>query len=378
MEIKAVDYSEDNRLRILSDIVKRSKPGVWFYPIVWFLIAVDTDIHQKNALLFLLGSLYFIMTALIRFYYLASFSKQAPEQLDSWADKLPWYVVPQPFGWGVLFSISMFSEMPNFELFMAFSTAGICAGGANTLAPDKKLSIIFVISFLIPPMIMGFIAPDRWVLSIMVLLFFIFIMGVSRNQNREYWQALSNETKLVKLSNTDPLTKLFNRRSFDEKLNELCHLSSRAHELLSLAVIDIDHFKKINDMHGHVIGDECLKAISNTLASCLTRTTDSCSRYGGEEFCVILPGTDSEGAKKVCERLRTRIEQQLIKTKNKTLNLKVSIGCVTQRIQKFQNNLPETLFMQADKALYEAKEQGRNRCVYFEFDPKSENYRQMT
>jgi two-component system cell cycle response regulator len=130
--------------------------------------------------------------------------------------------------------------------------------------------------------------------------------------------------------------------------------------MVTLLMIDIDHFKRINDTYGHLVGDEVLREVAKTLQR-EARTVDIVARYGGEEFCVILPETTAEGALAFGERVRARIASQpAVSDKDfRGLHISVSVGVAT--IPNERVSSPEDLIALADEALYRAKEQGRNR-----------------
>jgi diguanylate cyclase (GGDEF)-like protein len=130
----------------------------------------------------------------------------------------------------------------------------------------------------------------------------------------------------------------------------------------SLVMFDIDFFKKVNDNHGHLAGDEVIKHTATTAKSSL-RQSDSIGRYGGEEFGIILPETDAEGARTICERIRESIEQSVVQTSVAPISYTVSIG-ISQLNNNAENHM--TWMQQADEALYAAKKGGRNQVVVFE------------
>lgn len=156
----------------------------------------------------------------------------------------------------------------------------------------------------------------------------------------------------------DPLTKLFTRYYFNEKLEELFNKCKIINTNFSIIMADIDHFKLVNDKFGHLFGDEVLKKISNVLLKIL-RKDDIVGRFGGEEFIIVLPETNSEIAYKVAERLRKEIEN-IDKFPQK---ITMSFGVVSY--PEIKAKFPEELIGFADDALYKAKELGRNRVVVF-------------
>lgn len=159
-------------------------------------------------------------------------------------------------------------------------------------------------------------------------------------------------------SKRDGLTGLYNRTFFNQKLEEEFNLAKKSNNLLSLAIFDIDFFKKINDTYGHLFGDKVLKSISKVVASSI-RKTDTVARFGGEEFVVLMPGLDIKETYEKMEILRKEIETIKVSYDNKIVSITVSIGvcCYNKNIEN------ERMLLQlADNALYKAKSAGRN-CV---------------
>lgn len=162
----------------------------------------------------------------------------------------------------------------------------------------------------------------------------------------------------LQLAQKDPLTGICNRAALDEMMQrELSH-AHRQGSSYALIILDIDHFKAVNDKYGHVIGDCALKAVANMMVKC-KRDGDLLFRYGGEEFVVLMRNTEIEGAGLLAERLRSHIETHPCSCSGADLNIRVSIGVSV--LQK--NDNPVSLFARADQALYSAKRHGRNRVV---------------
>jgi len=158
----------------------------------------------------------------------------------------------------------------------------------------------------------------------------------------------------------DGLTSLYTKGYFLERLKEECQRSVRQKKTFSLFMLDIDHFKNYNDEYGHSIGDIVLKNLASDLQEGLKGLGPVTSRFGGEEFCVILPRTDKKRASAVAEALRLRIEKSKINLKGIETGITVSIG-----VANFPDDASDKLdlILKADRALYEAKERGRNRVV---------------
>jgi diguanylate cyclase (GGDEF)-like protein/PAS domain S-box-containing protein len=163
---------------------------------------------------------------------------------------------------------------------------------------------------------------------------------------------------LSHLAATDPLTGLANRRRFDETLARDMALTGRAGTPLSLILIDVDHFKTYNDTYGHQSGDDCLRLVARSILACLRRGSDLASRYGGEEFAVILPDTDLEGAVAVADEIRTRITTASVEELGRRVS--ASLGVAEYELASAPST-PEDLVRRADGALYGAKIAGRDR-----------------
>lgn len=172
--------------------------------------------------------------------------------------------------------------------------------------------------------------------------------------------------RLEEMSIRDGLTGIYNRRHLENQLASEFDRVRRYGGILSIILFDLDHFKNINDTYGHLAGDEVLKSISSRLEAVL-RNSDIAGRYGGEEFTVILPNTDAEGAAILAERLRKEVEESEIIYDGQKIPVTISIG-VTLLTDNIENH--EMLLNQADTALYYCKENGRNQIKLFDSSMK--------
>jgi diguanylate cyclase (GGDEF)-like protein len=206
----------------------------------------------------------------------------------------------------------------------------------------------------------------------------LIVLGYSLAPDPDFWDGLSNRTfsivmvvliaitlsrlanaerKLMLRALTDPLTGVFNRRTFIEMSSKEEARARRTGSLTSVLMLDIDHFKLINDSYGHFVGDQVIKLLAELAAKSL-RSIDILARYGGEEFVVTLPETDSAVAARVAERLRATLEQAVVTTEaGIAVKFTVSVGVATFATGVALARAMET----ADQALYRAKEGGRNR-----------------
>ncbi len=198
--------------------------------------------------------------------------------------------------------------------------------------------------------------PIQWFFFAHPLLFAIIfgILGTVRQRKDNDLNIMIQELKVI--STTDPLTKLSNRRKFTQVYNDEMARIDRREESLSLLLLDLDHFKKVNDTYGHKVGDEVLQATGKYLQT-HCRPYDTAARWGGEEFIILLPNTSEPDALDIADRIRNDFYSGV--KLSTEVKLTVSIGvCQYQKGDSL-----ETFTERADKALYEAKNSGRNRAV---------------
>lgn len=179
--------------------------------------------------------------------------------------------------------------------------------------------------------------------------------------NAELAKLREDFEKVRKESLIDPLTGVSNRRGFDGTMEALCSMAEQGGQALMLLIIDLDHFKQVNDTYGHIAGDAILKWVARTIKMNI-RGGDAVARFGGEEFAVLLPDTDLIGAEKVAENIRAAINSQQLKHGDSSIGkASCSIG-----VAPFVKGMDAAKFIEdADEAMYHAKHTGRNRvCVY--------------
>ena len=188
---------------------------------------------------------------------------------------------------------------------------------------------------------------------------FFSVIGYQMAATLKHFQRFSS---IQSMAIYDTLTGLYNRRFFEEKLGIETQKSFYGNTPVSLVMVDIDHFKKVNDTLGHLDGDKALCEIASLLKTSL-RKKDTVARYGGEEFVLILSGAGLEESRMIAERIRRLIENTPVQMGQAQINLTVSMG-----ISNFPIHRPESkeeLVKMADRALYEAKRGGRNKvCIY--------------
>lgn len=246
------------------------------------------------------------------------------------------------------------------------ATASACIGFPFSPATDAVTVLICIVGLTVYVLAVGNIAYYR-----------NYQLRVAREQLRLRERALvdANErlqhslheiellrSDLAEQASRDPLTNLFNRRYFDIAFQREIARCEREGKPLALIIMDLDHFKKYNDHYGHGAGDACLKAIAAAIQSSAKRASDLAARYGGEEFLLLLPDTDADQALRMAEELRQTVEVLQIPHETSslghvTLSLGIAVSHTLRRPDAAQ------LLEEADKALYAAKEAGRNQAV---------------
>ncbi len=166
------------------------------------------------------------------------------------------------------------------------------------------------------------------------------------------------------LSITDPLTGTYNRGYMTERFPQEIKRARRYSRALSIILCDIDHFKKVNDTYGHLAGDRVLKDFAQCIRYSIRQDVDWTARYGGEEFLIVLPETDVNGASVMAERLKSELSQRVTETQGKQISITASFG-VTGFSPDTPDEMisPEAMVSKADKYLYQAKREGRNKAM---------------
>lgn len=193
------------------------------------------------------------------------------------------------------------------------------------------------------------------------------IIAVARDVTgrKEAEEALHRANQeLQRLANLDGLTQVANRRRFNQYLAQEWKRMCQAQLPLSLILCDIDYFKHYNDAYGHQAGDECLQQVTQTINSVVKRPGDLVARYGGEEFAIILPNTNANGVIHVAKSIQTDIQRLKIEHRQSEIEEYITLSLGVSCVVPGQDSLPDTFVATVDKALYEAKAQGRNRIIF--------------
>jgi len=362
--------------RIDMDLLKRSVSGVFIYAILLPVIFYFYDFYQAEPQISWSITLAMVVISVFRaIHYLQT------KQLYIYSPKI-WYLtfsalsLGQAIILGITFALAV--AEPRFSLIthaMFLAVGGLAGGALTALMPRLRLALINLFFLLIPGVLVALSTEGHAGFAVLLMIYFsyLFILGV--RINREYLRAFDIEyqlqlqrAELEQLNKVDPLTHIYNRGHFNTAYEHQWNNAIRSQHQRqyqhqqSLLLIDVDKFKVINDSHGHLLGDECLIFIAKIIHDTAQRKTDVIARFGGEEFAVLLSDTPLEEAVSLAEAIREKIASQPFTQKETTLTITVSIGVASIVPQSSINS--NQLIETADKYLYQAKNDGRNKVCY--------------
>lgn len=246
------------------------------------------------------------------------------------------------------YSFIWFSLLPLLAFFLLGLRLGLYVSGSLLAA-----LVVFVIWF--APQWPSYAINIPAIFNIALALFAV--LTISRHYEKSREEAFNflaqRNSELEVLATTDPLTQLNNRSHLDEVLEQELNRAQRHQHELAVLILDTDHFKTLNDSYGHIVGDQVLKELSQVLLSHV-RSSDILGRWGGEEFLVIAPDTDEDGAVELAEKIRIAVAEH--RFTDEKLHLTVSIGCAAYSSE----DTLITIIQRADNGLYQAKHDGRN------------------
>lgn len=349
------------------DLYARGLVGPVFYLMAYLLLLAVSDYVQRWSWLVMAPTAVFGLLWWLRYRHKAPAADATPEAFQKWnrghwllihLGSVAWSAVPSVVGW--------LEHKPNSAILIAaLSTMAFCTAVSQSFAmhpAQARLSILILMG----PAVAVFVLPGLELRSIGITLFFysLYLLANLRRSATEYAHQLDTEVELIRsreevalLSLTDPLTGLPNRRHYELAWEQTASAAQRQQASLALLVLDLDHFKRVNDRHGHLGGDAGLRHFAQVLRQHFRREHDFIARIGGEEFIVILPGTSAEGAAAMAEQLRSTLAASPCRFGAEEIPQTVSVGVATAEAD------PAATFQRADAACYAAKQSGRDRVV---------------
>ena len=349
----------------LVDTLARTRLGGPFYVLGWALAGVGADLHEQQPVLFAGLMFLFALLALLRQrVHVQPISEVSARRqiLQAWGIVMLSVVL-----WGLATAWLLWCARSTVGYEIAlFATVAFVAAMAHTFAIRERFARIGILALCLPPLAV-LVASEPW-LGLAFACFVAYSLFVLRRSTREYWQRVHQGIALKcqrdqfeQQSRRDVLTGLANRLCFELSLQALQADLTRCGQPFSLLLLDLDHFKDINDLNGHTAGDAVLSAFGQRLREHFGGDGEVAARWGGEEFAVLLPGVGMRQASARAEAFRAQLESGplLHSAEGEPLDLRVSIGVGADVVG---STCPiASLLQQVDVALYRAKRRGRNR-----------------
>lgn len=359
----------DIRSQSHADLTNRARGGIVVYLLGWLTISLPNRIEEQQPFFFYLNTAILILILVSRMAHFYTHRTRPAFPLKVARGWLVWTILIGALHWGMMSCWVLMNEsFSHLNFLMIASTAVLGVAGTTALSIAREIRLLFP-AFMLGPTILALLYRGQagdFIAAAMVGLAFVYVFVTAKTASQDYWLAIENKAlaeqhavEMERLSVTDQLTQLKNRSYFDQRFSEEWKRGDRQNTALSLLMLDLDHFKSVNDNHGHVFGDACLQRVAQSLAAEIQRETDILARYGGEEFIILMPDTDALEAAVMGEKLRAAIARIELRQNGKPIRLTCSVGGAT--VQPDYHDNRELLLKQADQALYQAKADGRNR-----------------
>jgi len=353
----------------LLDLVERMRNGLVIYPAVWLILTQMGGYTTRHPLFVLGNGLALVLFSLVRFWFHRRIPHTPPGAFARIYATFRGMSVLYNLYWGTLCALIVADpDSHNLRWMMLVGTVGITTGLTVIVGMDQYLPRILPMALLGPNAIGVALNHDPDATAIVLASVTVVIYAFKSNAlvAREYWGRQQSNAlleaqakELTSLSRTDALTQIPNRLSFQEALSQLWAEAQLQSRPLAVAMVDLDHFKKINDQWGHPFGDRCLQAAAKAITASVHKPGDMVARFGGEEFIILLPDTDLAGAMIVAQRVLDHIRQTTLTEGTDTITLSCSIGVAAGRPSPREG--ADQLVQDADQALYLAKHRGRAR-----------------
>jgi diguanylate cyclase (GGDEF)-like protein len=356
-------------LREAQDARVRTRLGGIYYLLAWLLTWGFSAAPGAMLLLGTLGTLFFASMLALRWLHRLP-TLESNGCLQQWIDHHWALILLTSLGWGLAHAWALLR--PEFEpsrLIATLSTVAFSTAMAFNFPMRKKRCVLAILLLYLPGLaVLAWQWPVQEALAVTLAFYLSYLLLALNRSHREYHATLAMERQLVEqrerydhLSRTDSLTQLGNRLQFNGLFPSMVASARRQGTPLSLVLLDIDFFKRINDEHGHSSGDACLSAFAERMRQVFRRDSDALLRLGGEEFGVLMPGTPQEEACALAERFRAELAARGFELHGQRLPLTTSLG--VGAFDPAQDETAEAFFKRVDDALYRAKAEGRDRLA---------------
>lgn len=368
-----MDLSASNIIRkewrAHEDLTSRAKGGIVIYFTTWLLLSYWGGLFSSSPVFFYTNTLIFISIAILRLIHyrrLKSDPKFNTPSMYTWLVSL---ILISALHWGVITAVIVYYyENPTLYYPLIIILSAFAMGGTAVLSISRIIGFAFPFFVYGPLFTVGFFQgnEESLMLNALALISLLYIIVASKVSHNDYWSAIHSQEmaeqkarQLKKLSVTDQLTQLKNRMHFEGEYLKEWQRCIRNDKAISVFMIDLDHFKNINDSHGHAAGDECLVKVSAVLQSHFKHNTDLVARYGGEEFVAMMVNADLATIENLAHDINNSIAAIEMKWKETVVPVSCSIGiaCIVPSVHSNR----DALLMAADNELYRAKENGRNQ-----------------
>ncbi|GLZ85412.1 hypothetical protein Pres01_14630 [Metapseudomonas resinovorans] len=353
--------------REVQDTRTRTRLGGVYYLLAWLLCWLFSAAPMEHFGVGLLGSGFFALMLAARLLHQPPVGGSEPE-LQRWLDRHWGVILVSSIGWGLAHAwVLLAPEFRPSSLIGTLATIAFSTAMAFNFAMRRRRAIIAILLLYLPGLVVLGVSPEGTRAELVTLAFYLSYLLLALNRShREYGTMLALELQLLEqrqrldtLSRTDVLTQLGNRYQFNNLFPAMCASAQRHGSELSLLLMDIDFFKRINDEHGHSVGDACLRAFGERMREFFRRDSDALLRLGGEEFGVLMPDTSMEQARHLAEQFREDLANRGFQLDGQHLPVTTSLGlgCFDER----DGGSAEAFFKRVDDALYRAKALGRDR-----------------
>ena len=360
-----MSLAERQHIQSMLDTSARVSGGIYVYLALWIVIAWVTGFASQQPVFVWCSGAFLGCVGIFRSLLTRRFPSLVTTHPRLAHRALIASVLANGLTWGLLTAVSVYlPALEPIRIAMILVAVGVCSAGSMAMAIDRVLKFWFPIVLIIPISISAAAnsTDSNMLLASLIVVYTVYVMHSTGTVHRDYWRALKVSGDLERASLTDALTQVANRMQFDRQYAREWSRACRRNDGLAVLLIDLDHFKTVNDTYGHQAGDLVLQHVAIALQQTLHRAGDSVARYGGEEFVVLLPDTDLDGAAGVVQRILKNVANVTLKIDNADLRVTCSVGYAwTHPDQRTQ---PAELIKQADAALYEAKAAGRNQARY--------------
>ena len=352
------------------DMSARARGGIVLHVPLWIAVGWFSGIAQTHRLLFVVVLAMFMTVLALRLTFEHRLASQAATHAPSRALFFA-FILSSPLLWGSISAGSIYWDVSTqVQQILSMVVSGLVSSGAIVFAINARLRPAYSLAAIVPPVLTAVAVGHELAgfFAVGCTMLHVYLLRAAGVIHADYWAAARGRVELETrarelelLSLVDPLTQAYNRQHFDRQLQLEWQRAAREKRPLSVLMIDADHFKQINDRHGHLAGDECLRQMATALRTNLRDAGDLLARFGGEEFVVLLPGADATAAMASAERLRACVHALAVPAAGEPLRFSCSIGAHT--LWPHRVGQPADLLRGADQALYLAKALGRNRVA---------------